>query len=257
MDLYEILNVNKKSSKQEIKKSYYKLAKKFHPDRFTGSDNEFKKINFAYQILSDDNLRNNYDSNNKEDLYDIFQSIIKKNNLGIVNDFFSFIYQDSIELKNDINKLNLQKIYKKLKSKGKLDISTTVNINIEDIYFNKKIDVTVKRLINNNFYNFNLDLDIDIYDEELKYDNFGDEILFIKGDLILKLNILKEKNYHILDNFNLLVETNNLNFKLFDKIDISNLALYYNGKNYKVYILEGYGFYNKEFNKNGDLLIKI
>ena len=112
MDLYEILNVNKNSSKQEIKKSYYKLAKKYHPDRFSGSDNEFKKISFAYQILSDDNLRNNYDSNNKEDLYDIFQSIIKKNNLYVINDIFSFLYKDSIELKDDINKLNIQKIYK-------------------------------------------------------------------------------------------------------------------------------------------------
>ena len=257
MDLYKILNVTRNSSRVDIKKSYYKLAKKYHPDRFSGSDNEFKKISFAYQILSDDNLRRNYDSNNQDDLYNIFQSVIKRNNLEIVNNFLNFLYESPIELKDDINNFKFQNIYSRLKSKGNLDISTTINVNMEDIYFKRNIDITLKRSINNKFYTFNLNLDIDIYDEELKFDNLGDEILFFKGDLNLKINLLKESNYYVLDNYNLLVESNNFDVKLFNKIDINNLVMYHNSKNHKIYILKEYGFYDKESNKNGDLLIKI
>ena len=49
MDLYEILKVKKTASNDEIKKSYRKLSFKHHPDR-GGDEEEFKKINRAYQI---------------------------------------------------------------------------------------------------------------------------------------------------------------------------------------------------------------
>jgi DnaJ-class molecular chaperone len=257
MDLYRILNVDKKSSKQEIKKSYYRLAKRYHPDKFNGSDSQFKKINLAYQILSDDNLRLNYDSNKQDNLYEIFQTIIKNNNLDIVNDFFGFIYNDFSELEDDVNKLNFGNLYKKIKLKSNLDIIKKININIEDIYFDRKLTIEVKRSINNKFCNYTFDLDLDIYDEELFYDNLGDELLFLKGNLILKLNILKKDNYHILDEYNLLVEEENLNFDLFDKIKLENLKFYCKNNNSSVYKLENYGFLQKECDKKGDLYIKI
>jgi len=58
--LYDILGVNKTSSKEEIKKAYRNLSKQHHPD--VGGDEEtFKKIDSAYEILSDDEKRKNYD----------------------------------------------------------------------------------------------------------------------------------------------------------------------------------------------------
>jgi len=60
-DYYEILGVNKKANKEEIKKAFRTLAHKFHPDKKGGDSEKFKEINEAYSILSDDQKRQQYD----------------------------------------------------------------------------------------------------------------------------------------------------------------------------------------------------
>lgn len=64
-DLYEILGVEKNCSKAELKSAYRKLAKKYHPDvnpNNKEAEENFKEVNFAYEILSDDNRRQKYDT---------------------------------------------------------------------------------------------------------------------------------------------------------------------------------------------------
>ncbi|MFA6076774.1 MAG: molecular chaperone DnaJ [Candidatus Paceibacterota bacterium] len=60
-DYYEILGVNKSASKDDIKKAFYKLAHKYHPDKKEGNETKFKQVNEAYQVLSDDTKRSKYD----------------------------------------------------------------------------------------------------------------------------------------------------------------------------------------------------
>lgn len=60
-DYYEILGVSKNASDNEIKKSYRRLAQKYHPDKTGGDANKFKEINEAYQVLSDQQKRSQYD----------------------------------------------------------------------------------------------------------------------------------------------------------------------------------------------------
>jgi molecular chaperone DnaJ len=60
-DYYEILGVEKSSSKDELKKAFHKLAHKYHPDKNKGDDKMFKEVNEAYQVLSDDQKRAQYD----------------------------------------------------------------------------------------------------------------------------------------------------------------------------------------------------
>ncbi|WAR13341.1 DNJA2-like protein [Mya arenaria] len=59
--LYDILGVSKNASEGEIKKSYYKLAKEFHPDKNPESGERFKEISFAYEVLSNPEKRETYD----------------------------------------------------------------------------------------------------------------------------------------------------------------------------------------------------
>jgi len=62
MNYYEILGVSRNASKEEIKKAYHNLAHKYHPDKTKGDDKKFKEINEAYQVLSDDKKRGEYDT---------------------------------------------------------------------------------------------------------------------------------------------------------------------------------------------------
>ena len=60
-DYYSLLGVKKSASKDDIKKAYRKLAHKHHPDKKDGNEDKFKEVNEAYQILSDDKKRAQYD----------------------------------------------------------------------------------------------------------------------------------------------------------------------------------------------------
>jgi len=63
-DYYDILGVNKSSSKDEIKKAYRTTAFKYHPDKNPGdkaAEDKFKEASEAYGILSDDSKKTNYD----------------------------------------------------------------------------------------------------------------------------------------------------------------------------------------------------
>ena len=64
-DYYKILGVNKNASDKEIKKSYRKLAMKYHPDHTKGdkqAEERFKQISEAYAVLSDKEKRQQYDT---------------------------------------------------------------------------------------------------------------------------------------------------------------------------------------------------
>src|ERR1700734_1062777 len=63
-DYYEVLEVTRSSSGEEIKRSYRKLAVKFHPDKNPGdhtAEEKFKELGEAYDVLSDEQKKAAYD----------------------------------------------------------------------------------------------------------------------------------------------------------------------------------------------------
>lgn len=89
MDYYQILDLSKTATKEEIQKKYRKLAMQYHPDRNPGdkeAEDKFKELQLAYETLNDPIKRRNYDhygqgnfnqnpfSTSYDDLFDFFQS---------------------------------------------------------------------------------------------------------------------------------------------------------------------------------------
>ena len=63
-DYYEVLGVDKKASADDIKRTYRRLAVKYHPDKNPGdkeAEAKFKECAEAYEVLSDSEKRQRYD----------------------------------------------------------------------------------------------------------------------------------------------------------------------------------------------------
>lgn len=91
---YEILEVNKKASKEVIEKAYKVLVKKYHPDLYSGQKKEYaekkiKEINEAYNVLTDEFMKEQYDAElekqEQETLYRKYGNH-QSNNVQNVND---------------------------------------------------------------------------------------------------------------------------------------------------------------------------
>lgn len=105
-DYYEILEVSRSASADEIKSSYRKLAMKYHPDRNQGNkeaEEKFKELAEAYDVLSDPEKRARYDRFGHEgvkgssfgagggfhDPFDLFREVFGGGFGSIFDDFFS------------------------------------------------------------------------------------------------------------------------------------------------------------------------
>lgn len=96
MDYYKILNITKKATHEEIKKSYRKLVLKCHPDknihRKEDAEREFKEITEAYTVLGNVEKRKEYDLSGKlgdGNFFIILKKYISKfmiENKDIIND---------------------------------------------------------------------------------------------------------------------------------------------------------------------------
>jgi len=104
-DYYEVLDVSKDASKEEIKKAYRKLALKYHPDRNKApeAESQFKEMSEAYAVLSDDEKRSQYDRfghagiNGRYTPEDIFrgadfESIFRNSGFGGFESIFDILF---------------------------------------------------------------------------------------------------------------------------------------------------------------------
>ncbi|CAD7940420.1 unnamed protein product [Amoebophrya sp. A120] len=108
-DLYETLGVKKDASASDIKKAYRKLALKVHPDKNPDkkewAEAEFKKITAAYEVLSDEEKRKQYDSgglnfDNVDFGKDNFDDIMKGFGFGGGHTNVNDIFKDAFDGKD-------------------------------------------------------------------------------------------------------------------------------------------------------------
>jgi DnaJ-class molecular chaperone len=109
MDYYTTLEIPKTATQDDIKKAYRKLAMKTHPDRNGGDETKFKKIQEAYDTLSDPKKRQQYDSPTP-------QFGFSTNHMDM-NDFFNQVFGQ-----------------RKTQQSSKQALRTTVSISLVDAY---------------------------------------------------------------------------------------------------------------------------
>lgn len=97
-DFYEVLGLQKGATEDEIKKAFRKLAVKYHPDKNQGdkvSEEKFKEINEAYQVLTDPQKKAQYDQYGTTDMNGGFEGNaggFDFNNMGGFGDIFDTFF---------------------------------------------------------------------------------------------------------------------------------------------------------------------
>jgi DnaJ-class molecular chaperone len=173
MDYYEILCVNKKSTPDEIKKAYRKLAVKYHPDKNSETEDKFKEINKAYQVLSDPSKKKLYDLTGSDETADAFNGFDPFN---VFNSFFTNFEFDQFTFENN---------------KKSKDLYYNINASLEDIYLKKEKIITLKhkRIIDGEYVDVPLQYKIPLYMRETIFRNEAHNVRGYskRGDVIFNI----------------------------------------------------------------------
>lgn len=224
MNFYDVLGITQSATKSDIKKAYQKLALQYHPDK---SDNphaaeKFREIKAAYEILSDEEKRKEYDQLTTEQKSEFYDSIkqyftdIRPQYSYIYDSFINFIYSDysdkEQEFKKDINSFNIKNIFGKIVDKIKnsdmpknfpnynkkeyIEINSPshkITINLRERYENSFKYVMVK---NDSKYNEYI---IPLYDNQFIINDPE------KGTIVIDIECIDDKDYKQIKNHDLFI----------------------------------------------------
>ncbi|BAW36116.1 co-chaperone-curved DNA binding protein A [Helicobacter pylori] len=193
--LYQTLNVSENANQDEIKKSYRRLARKYHPDlnKTKEAEEKFKEINAAYEILSDEEKRRQYDQfgdnmfggqnfsdfarsrSASEDLDDILSSIFGRGG-------FSQRFSQNSQGFSGFNFSNF--------AHEDLDMTTTLNVSVLDTLLGNKKQVS----INNETFSLKIPIGVE-EGEKIRVRNKGKMGRTGRGDLLLQIHIEEDEIY--------------------------------------------------------------
>ncbi|PUD06815.1 DnaJ family protein [Helicobacter pylori] len=264
--LYQTLNVSENASQDEIKKSYRRLARQYHPDlnKTKEAEEKFKEINAAYEILSDEEKRRQYDQfgdnmfggqnfsdfarsrRTSEDLDDILSSIFGRGG-------FSQRFSQNSQGFSGFNFSNFSNF-----APENLDMTVTLNVSVLDTLLGNKKQVSV------NNETFSLKIPIGVEEgEKIRVRNKGKMGQTGRGDLLLQIHIEEDEIYRrekddIIQTFDLPLKT-----ALFGgKIEIATwhktltLTIPPNTKAMQKFRIKDKGIKNRKTSHVGDLYLQ-
>lgn len=267
--LYETLGISKDASSDEIKKAYRKLARQYHPDinKEPGAEEKFKEINAAYEILSDETKRKQYDQYGDsmfggQSFHDFSRANFGGN--ADINDILNQIFGNfggAGRSKRGFSGFSSagfggfdgfdQGFGQNLDIQARINISLELAVNGGDYEFGingEKIKIKIPAGLNSG--------------EKLRARNKGKSAGSHRGDLIITVNIEEDKEYKrdgddLYKNLDLTLKT-----ALFgDKIDVKtfkkdvSIKIPPNTKNGQKIRLKGYGVKNRKSNIYGDMYL--
>lgn len=136
-DYYEVLGVSKSASQDEIKKAYRKLSKKYHPDinKEPDANEKFKEVKEAYEVLSDEGKRSQYDQFGHTDPNQGFGGGgFNGGGFGGFEDIFETFFGGGGTRRRDPNA-----------PRQGADLQYTMTLSFEEAAFGKETDIEIPR----------------------------------------------------------------------------------------------------------------
>lgn len=193
-DYYKILDLgSNKVSIEQIKTAYREMAKKYHPDLNVGdrkSEERFKDITEAYNVLSDTVSRRKYDRiwNSHIGNKKIKKEATTTGNSDIFSIFFGNVKEEKQQVQDKKNK--------KAPAKGE-NLETEINVTIEEAFYGKNKKISL-RTVDGKMKTFDVNIPAGIRDKEKirllgqgKQGKNGGK----NGDLFIKINITNNANF--------------------------------------------------------------
>jgi curved DNA-binding protein len=253
MDYYSILGVSRNASEQDIRKAYKKKSMQHHPDR-GGNEEEFKKINEAYQTLRDSQKRQQYDNPGPD---------------------FSFNSQHFQQGRNpfagtpfeDIFGRNPAGQHGRGPTPRNRDITIQAKIDLEEVLLGKNLIIQYT-LSNRKLETVTVDVPPGArHGDTIKYQGLGDngDPRFPRGDLNVRMHINKHRQW-ARDGDNLIakIDTNVFDFltggaiivKTLDKKELE-LKIPKGTQPGQTFNIPGYGIPNLQTGKRGNVYITV
>jgi molecular chaperone DnaJ len=147
---YKELDIDKNATEDDIKKQFRKLAMQYHPDKNNGnkeSELKFQKINEANSILSDANLRQEYDTRSPNGRsyspFEGFNSGFEFHFGGGPEDIFNQFFGVNSPFRSGFNPFgNQREEFREI-----LDINISTTVNLKNIYLNDNLDIKFKKFV--------------------------------------------------------------------------------------------------------------
>lgn len=236
MDPYKILSIDKNATKSEIRKAYLKAVFNNHPDRSKdpNANDIIKEIYMAYELLSDETKKQQYDSltnnNMRCEFYTNFKIYFNNkypNLTKIIKNLIEVFYGNEDDFKNDFNNCDFVKIYERIstklpdmiqnyeistdtifnnfatnvniigdiKDKNELNICGTVHCTLKNKYLNKYEKIQVNRLTKESIY-----LYVPLRKNTIIFEGFGESYKYQDGDIIIEVVAKEDPDFAVLNN---------------------------------------------------------
>lgn len=220
-DYYKILGVKKDASKEEIKKAYRKLAKKYHPDLHPDdkeATEKFSEVNEAYEVLSDDKKREQYDTFGQSgnfsqgqnfdpsqfDFSDLFSNFGSSNrsytytqnnkSSSGFSDFFDTLFGGGGFSQRSSNSGTFTNFTNGFRKAKKQRLNTTVSISLDEAIKGSKRTIKINDK-NNSITDVNINIPKGLTSgKKLKIDGskYG-----VDADIYVKVNIEEDSKYRL------------------------------------------------------------